>query len=369
MPQWNSVSFRERQVEPRSPDFSFNPAGDSRLSARYWFDWADLVTADGTAFPAAQKALLGYAIRTHNASLVNCISRSGELEGAGLVPPCGRLSFPHPDFPTSYGSYYLAEQFSSVRPDVTAGQSVRLTAQADEGNVVISFRHYPRGYRLLRDTTVVTPVGASNPAVDPTVPVGGVGGGTGTALPAIGVPNEYFCCRAMEIEEKMTVKAQSIPLMSGLVWADSTPDAITGRRTAAILAGAIPLYKGEISIAWYPVPLDCYDEFGFLAAVGSTNSNPFPPTAPPGCPPSLLSQKPAGTLIMGQPEKEIITMGNGEMAYRIRLRMAYHIHGANYFFWAARPAALGGPGYARVARPDGSVMFPALDWAQAFVPP
>jgi hypothetical protein len=101
----------------------------------------------------------------------------------------------------------------------------------------------------------------------------------------------------------------------------------------------------------------------------------------------LLTTKPPGTLVMGTPKKAVIRMGDGSFALTVQLALEYRPFGANAFFWSVPPPTvrgririaadgtpvadpnLGGAGYCRVARPDGSLLFPPAPFGAAFVPP
>jgi hypothetical protein len=373
MPVWNGLTIDERHVQPLSPDFGFNPAGESRLSAYYWTDWQNLLSADGSTPPAAQAALLGFAVLIADHLVGKFISYSPEFVaagGMGGVPnplvTGGFLPYSHPLMPDGA---YLADGISRAVGDLPRGQTARGAPNYDEANLAVNFRVPQNGFRALTDTTVKTPLAAVNPG-NPATP--DVGPGDGSALANAGAPNEYYLARFCEVEENFASRAQSLPPAGpgggGLVWADAPPD-VGGRRPAASIASYLPLSHAEYVVTWGPVPIAAYNETAMQSLVMKTNRNPFPPTPPPGCPAPFMSQKPRGTLIFGQPTKKVVRMGDYNYAFVVKLRMHYHAAGANYFFRWDRPSGEGGPGFARVARADGSVLFPEADYATAFAAP
>ncbi len=195
------------------------------------------------------------------------------------------------------------------------------------------------------------------------------------------MPQEYFLLRNVERVEQMTAKSQTIPAANGLFWAGSgIPLGFSNR---AVSAGMyVTLYEGEITLVWYPVPISAWNEaawFGGTVAginydglVGKTNDAPFPPPCAGAVffgAVSLFPAKAAGTLVMGQPTKEIIRMGNADWAFKVTIKMKYFPYGANSFFWWDRPQRLGGPGYHPIIRNDGTQLFPSTDFRLGFQPP
>jgi hypothetical protein len=320
MPNFHGIEYQESsgQAPGVSPKISFNPRRESRLTAQYRVGWDDLATrAFGTAF-------LGYATVQED-------WRGNPTPGyIARSAPNGFNPFVHPDWP----GFYYAESFDA-EGDVPDDPAISLNATAafEEAVVRMNFVSPANGWRCLEDSEVVD------------------------NRPGFGMPAEYLCLRNMEIVEKVSPYRQTIPPGTGLRWPDGTQ---------VSAAAFVVLYETEIELRWYPVPIDAYDEDAMLALVGKTNKRDFPPEAP-GLTDSFLETKPAGTLIMGAPSKEVIRMGDTGFAYIISLKLRHHPFGANYL-WRHNPPA-GSPGYQLVRRGDGSPLYPAVDYEGGFLPP
>ncbi len=319
MPTWNGIRYRERRKG--SPSGSLNPMGDSRLGQQLWFDWADLRSG------AAQAAFLGYAaVKTMNN--VRYVSRT--------------LPYVHPDF---FGIYHATsfDRFEGAEAG-EAGITDDGTADFDEGLASVSFQTLEKGYRLFADELNLA-AGALT-------------------------PHESYCNRAMEVTVKAVTKSQTIPAASGLYW--DVAGAVEYPVSAAMF---VTLWEQEITLRWGPLPLDGFNDLGFDQIIGSTNAEAFPPAPPPahagggGAPRSLLGQYQAGQLVMGNYEKDIRRMGNGQPCYWVTLRLKAYKHNANSFYWWNRPANLGGPGYHPIKRRDGTRLFASKSWTPAFAPP
>lgn len=293
---------------------------------------------DGLADQNFSKAFLGFATLASDwpgQAGKKFISRSGWPTTATR----GARPFEHPDWPNGF---YMAKAFSGkgFTPNSPAigGND---TATFEDADITLNFISPKLGYRLLDDEDVVGDAG----------------------LGLRGVPEEYFCLRAMEVDEAPTSKAQSLPPNAGLIW--------SGTNTAVTAASFVTLWETDITIDWFPVPVEAYNEAAFLALVGKSNGKVFPPDPPAGAPAPLLGQKGSGTLVMGTPGTKVIRMGDTSYALRVRLRMKFYPYGANKLFWWDRPAALGGPGYHTIVRPGAgqNLLFPTADFTTAFIPP
>jgi hypothetical protein len=332
MPVWNGVTWREMsgKVPGASPEGSLDPTGESQIQMSLRLDWDDLIDQ------MAGLAFLGSAatLSTWNAlATPKFISR---------INP-----FSHPDWPASF---YLASRFTRFVGEVPDSPAIgpNGTATYQKALVTLAFRSLPGGYRVLPDADVVRAVG--NTEKDGSTP----------ANPS---PQEYFCLRNMEVYDKATSKAQSIPPASGLRWVGS------GAPPRLVASAAfVNLSEGEVTLKWWPVPIAAYDEAGFLALVGKTNGKEFPP-ALAGGPTQLFTPRSIGTLVQQVPEKELIRFGDCQPALRITLKYKFYPYGANKFFWWDRPTGLGGPGYHAVATADGQPLFPSANYETAFMPP
>lgn len=328
MPNYQGVEYHEKC--PESPEISIDPENESRTQMRLFTPW------DSFADQSFSKAFLGFAAVATDwpgQAGKKFISRSGWPTTASR----GARPFEHPDWPNGFymAKSLSAKGFTPNSPSIGAND----TATFQEADVTLSFASPELGYRLLDDGDCVAPAG----------------------LGLRGVPEEYYCLRAMEVDESPTSKAQTLPPNAGLLWAG------TGRAVSA--AAFITLWETDITIDWFPVPVAAYNEAAFLALVGKSNAKAFPPDKPAGAPDPLLGQKASGTLVMGTPGRKVIRMGDTEYALRVRLKLKFYPNGANKLFWHDRPGAQGGPGYHAVARQDGSVLFPPADFTTAFIPP
>ncbi len=322
MPSHNGFSFDE-QAPPaaHSPSLSINPRAESRAIMRVWWPWED------TPDLVASTALLGWA------------EMRQDWPGKPGVKYIHRVNpYSHPDFPTGF---YIAESLK-IEGDLPAGISADATALFDEAKAEIEFVSPPFGWITLEDADVESDVDLSER----------------------GVPEEYYCIRNMGFTERISVTYQTIPENAGLFWPDGTP---------ATVKAFILLFASDITLEWYPVPIDAFNEAAFLTIVGTTNALAFPPAAPVAAIASaggtVFKPRPAQTLIMGVPEKKMIRMGNGDRAYHITLRLKFHPYGANRQFRYNKP---GGPGYDTLMRPpvpNGPRLYAPQDWRLAFYPP
>jgi len=322
VPIHNGVQYSECVIPSRkSPRFTMTPDGVSRMSGFYWMDWADV---NG---PVATTAFLGTATvgTTWDGFPARYIARTNP--------------FTHPNWDNSL---YVAKSLDA-EGDLPEGMTLEDTANYDEGLVTLGFESIGNGYRLLEDAEVLAGL------VDDPAPR----------------PAEWLCLRNMEVIETSSVFYQTFPGPSGLRWGEGADfdDPVSA-------ANYVYLYETDITLKWWPVPIAAYNEVAFLALAGKTNENPFPALLPGPNPDNLtsfLGQKPARTLVMGTPAKEVIRMGDSNFAYRITLRMKFYPNGANKLFHH-RPRA-GNPRYLAVRRPDGSTLFADGDYDAPFVPP
>ncbi len=340
----NGVQFSE--AVPDSPRVAFDPQGESRLEMAGWFSWDDIESL------AAFKGFLGFsAVATDWPGQVGkkFLSRSG---WAGNLNR-GANPFAHPDFPNQM---YLASSYRDGQGWIPNSPAAgpRGTAQYDEGRGVLSFTSARDGYRVLDDSLVVDVNSICAPACNR-------------------VPTDAFCLRNMEIVEQMASWSLSVPPLAGLYYS-ATVGNIFMAPVAVALGGRVMLYEGDITITWWPVPLNAWNEAAWANLYGKTNHKPFPP--PPGvggAPASLLVPKAARTLVAGLPEKKLIRMGDGNWAYKVKLRFKWFPFGANSFYWPNPPAAVGPPGYyptqVGTRALNAPVLFQDADYTAPFAPP
>lgn len=323
MPTHNGFSFDE-QAPPagRSPSLQVNPRAESRATMRVWWPWED--TSDQTA----STALLGYAeVRT-------------DWPGQVGVKYIHRvLPYQHPDWPDGF---YIADRLK-IEGDLPEGISAEETALFDEAKAEIEFASGMNGWFPIEDADVVSADEAHGR----------------------GVPEDYYCIRAMGFVEKATVKYQTIPENAGLVWtSDGKP---------ATVKAFVPLFDADITLDWFPVPLDGFNEAEFIKIVGTTNVLPWPWIPPAAAIAArggtIFKQRDAETLVMGTPEKKLIRMGNGLMAWHVTLRLKFYPNGANRFFRYNHPAGPRYDGLCRDPAPNGPRLFPSAEWRPAFFPP
>lgn len=320
------------EVAPENPEFSVAPRQESRMRYPIRTPWEGLM--DGTAL----KAFLGFAVVASDwpaQAGKKFISRSGWPATATR----GKRPFEHRRFP----GFFLADSFGTAKGDIPEGIGAGPTGVYDEATVGVELVSPRFGYRYLDDATVVEPAGG------------------GFAWQR-GVPEEYHCLRCMEIDVKQTTKAQQVPAPSGYVW-EATGIGVTASMFTLLV-------DAEITIRWWPVPIDAFNAAAFDLLVNKTNAKTFPPSPPAGAPKSLLPQTGAARLIMGEPMLEIVRMGDQTWAYVVTLKMKRYRQGANKFWWPNPPAAVGLPGYYTALRAsDGATVFQAADYETGFIPP
>jgi hypothetical protein len=299
------TTFRERRRD--SPREAFNPQAESRATRTVWIPWASREEAVAD--------ILGYTTVETDAALgTKYFSRANPWR--------------HPDWK---GWPLYAADISEIVGEIPQGRSPDDVGAFDEGRATVSFT--TRNYDVREDVDVIDP--------------GGV------------LPTEAFLLRNVEVTERPIVHGQSIPGGQGLRWAsDARP---------ALLATFVPVHLTSLTLVWRQVPVEGYRErqdpgdptssLGFFDLVGCANNGDF------GHVDSVFGLKPAGTVSQGAPSRQVVKMGNGRRAYDVTVPYTYHPYGANYYFRHDKP---GGPGYDRIERPDGSLLFPLKDLSQAF---
>jgi hypothetical protein len=340
--EWNNVEFHEQVNE--SPTFSFAPLGESRMEQRGWFDWGEVESQ------VASKAYLGYATLGNKwgANPVNYVSRSPSTNNTSVAPvtDTGKLPFVHPKWPNNF---FICDGFGAVKGIVPQGVAADGTAEYEEALSGLSFRSPKGGYRILSDDDVVTAGGT------PVAPTG--------AFTGPNAPGEFLLLRCCEVFEKATSKAQTFQGgAGGLKW--------KGDGVAVSAAAFVVLWETDITLIWYPVPLNCYNEAVMKSLVGKTNLTAFPISSAAFT--SRMTQRPAKSLVWGTPDVEYIWMGNCEPALKITLHLKHHHAGANFLYRHNPPGAGVSPRYEEVERrvaATSAPLYEAAEFSLAFMPP
>jgi hypothetical protein len=300
-------TYREKRTD--SPRESLSPRGESRTNRTLWVPWDTRQTACAE--------ILGYTTVEADAVLgTKYLSR--------------HIPWQHPDWP-DFPMY--AADISELVGFLARGRSAGDVPRFKEGLATVSITTRKYDVRTDPETFALLPAGAG-----------------------IGLLDTYFL-RYVEVTEKSQSNYVSLPPNAALVWdSDGRP---------ASTFAYVNTYHTLITVVWREVPVTAYRErqvggagpLGFMDMVGCANSGDLGHTA------SLFGFKPAGTVTQGCPSREVVRMGNGALAYDVTIPYRFDPYGANYRFRHDKP---GGPGYDKLRRPDGTLLFPFKDLAQAY---